>query len=102
MEIVNNQKQQQFEVVIGDHKAELVYRLRKNTLFLLHTYVPEELGGQGIASKLAITALEYAKAKGHKLAVLCPFVAAYVKKHPEWYEYYDKEYHQNIPHHTTN
>ena len=97
MEVTNNERQHQFEIKIDDHKAELVYRLRKKTLFLLHTFVPEELGGRGIASKLAITALEYAKEKGYKLAVLCPFVAAYVKKHPEWYAFYDREYHQNLP-----
>lgn len=97
MEVTNNGRQHQFEVVVDDYKAELVYRLRKKTLFLLHTFVPEEIGGKGIASKLAITALEYAKEKGYKLAVLCPFVAAYVKKHPEWYAFYDREYHQNLP-----
>ena len=63
----------------------------------MHTFVPDEIGGRGIASKLASTALQYAKDQGHKIAVLCPFVAAYVKKHPEWYALYDKEYHQNIP-----
>ena len=97
MEIINNKKQKQFEVLIEDHKAELVYRFRKNTMFFMHTSVPEELKGRGIASKMASTALEYAKEKGHKIAVLCPFVAAYIKKHPEWFAFYDKEYHQNIP-----
>lgn len=97
MEVINNERQKQFEVFVDVHKAELVYRLRENTLYLLHTFVPKEIGGRGIASKLAITALEYTKSNGYKLAVLCPFVAAYVKKHPEWYELYDKEYHQNIP-----
>lgn len=97
MEIVNNKKQQQFEFLAEDQKAELVYRFRKNTMFFMHTFVPEAMGGRGIASKLAATALEYAKEKGHKIAVLCPFVGAYVKKHPEWYALYDPEYHQNIP-----
>ena len=97
MEVTNNTRQHQFEVRVDDHLAELVYRLRKNTLFLLHTFVPEELSGQGIASTMAKTALNYAKERGHKIAVLCPFVAAYIKKHPEWYTLYDTEYHQNIP-----
>lgn len=97
MEIVNNERQQQFEILINDQKAELVYRLRGNRFYLLHTFVPKELTGQGIASKLASTALNYAKDNGHKLAVLCPFVAAYVKKHPEWYDHYDREYHKDIP-----
>lgn len=97
MEIINNTKQKQFEVFVDDHKAELVYRFRKKTIFFMHTFVPEEIGGQGIASKLAATALTYAKENGYQIAVLCPFVAAYVKKHPEWYALYDRAYHQNIP-----
>jgi predicted GNAT family acetyltransferase len=97
MEIVNNKKQLQFEVLLGGHKAELVYRMRKKTMFFMHTKVPKEIGGQGVASKLASTALEYAKEKGFKIAVLCPFVSAYVKKHPEWYALFDREYHQGIP-----
>ena len=97
MEVINNKKQKQFEILADGHKAEIVYRFRKNTMFFMHTFVPDEIGGRGIASKLASTALQYAKDQGHKIAVLCPFVAAYVKKHPEWYALYDKEYHQNIP-----
>ena len=89
IEILNNERQHQFEIKIGDYKAELVYRLRKNSLYLLHTFVPEELQHQGLATKLAEHALNYAKANGHLLVVYCPFVAAYVKEHPEWYELYD-------------
>lgn len=97
MDVTNNTKQQQFEVLHEGHKAELVYRLRGNTLFLLHTWVPPAINGKGLASLLAKTALEYARDHGHKIAVLCPFVAAYVKRHPEWYGFYDREFHQNIP-----
>ena len=63
----------------------------------MHTYVPAEIGGQGIASLLTQTALEYAKSQGHLIAVLCPYVAAYVKRHPEWYALYDTGFHKNIP-----
>lgn len=97
MEVTNNTSLHQFEVMKDGEKAELVYRLRGNTLFLLHTWVPPALGGQGIASFLAKTALEYAETHGYKIGVMCPFVAAYVKRHPEWYRLYDTEYHQNIP-----
>lgn len=97
MEVTNNTRQHQFEVLVEDQQAELVYRLRGNTFFLLHTYVPEEINGRGIASLLAKTALEFARDQGHKIGVLCPFVAAYVERHPEWYALYDEEYHQKIP-----
>lgn len=97
MEVINNEKRKQFEVDLDGHKAELVYRFRRKTMFFMHTFVPEEIGGRGVASKLASTALNYAKDKGYKIAVLCPFVGAYVKRHPEWYALFDRAYHQNIP-----
>ncbi|MGD1844125.1 MAG: GNAT family N-acetyltransferase [Salibacteraceae bacterium] len=98
IKVVNNRKNGQFEVPLGDEMAHLVYRMRKKTMFMMHTTVPESMGGKGIGSLLARTALEYAQSKRYKIAVLCPFVAAYVKKHPEWYDHYDTEYHR-IPKH---
>ena len=97
MKVINNTRNQQFEIYQGDHKAEIVYRFRKKTMFMMHTSVPKEMGGLGVGTKLVTTALEYAKEQGFKIAVLCPFVGAYVKKNPEWYDLYDREFHQNIP-----
>lgn len=97
MEITNNTAQHQFETWVDGNKAELMYRLRGNTLFLLHTWVPPAVNGRGIASQLALHALEYARDSGFKIAVFCPFVAAYIKRHPEWYELYDKTLQPDVP-----
>lgn len=93
MEIVNNKENGQFEIRSETHLAYVTYRIRKNTMYFMHTVVPEELSGKGIASTLALEALEYAKSHNFKIAVLCSFISNYVKKHPEWYELYDGEYH---------
>lgn len=93
MEIVNNIKNGQFEYKTETYLAYITYRMRKNTMFFMHTKVPDKLSGKGIASALALDALNYAKANNYKIAILCPFVSSYVKKHPEWYELYDEEYH---------
>ena len=97
MTVENNKKQQQFEIKLDGEIAQLTYRFRKKTMFLMHTTVPEAFKGKGVGSLLAKTALEYAKDKGHKIAVLCPFVSSYVKKNPDWYEYYDTDYHRIPP-----
>lgn len=94
--IKNNIKNGQFEYQHNDQLAYLTYRIRKNTMFFMHTKVPDELSGQGVASTLALTALNHAKDKGYLIAVMCPFVSRYVKKHPEWYELYDGEYHERF------
>ena len=51
---------------------------------LLHTEVPKALRGRGIASLLAQTGLEYARDHQLKVDVVCPLVAGYVAKNPEF------------------
>ena len=58
----------------------------------MHTNVPDPLVGKGIASALAASAFEYAKKINRKVMVYCPFVAAYLKKHPELKDQLDKQY----------
>jgi uncharacterized protein len=54
------------------------------TLDYHHTFVPPALRGGGIASQLTEYALSYARDKGLKVRPTCPFVARYVKRHPEF------------------
>ncbi len=51
---------------------------------LWHTEVPDALRGRGIAGMLAKTALEYARDRQLKVDVVCPLVANYLSKNPEF------------------
>jgi uncharacterized protein len=51
---------------------------------LIHTEVPPALRGRGIAGVLAQTGLEYARDNHLKVDVVCPLVAGYLSKHPEF------------------
>ena len=73
-----------FETKTGDEYAFIEYRWYKGDLALMHTFVRPEFEGKGIASALAKFALEYAKEKGLKIVVYCPFIASYLKRHPEY------------------
>ena len=53
-------------------------------LVLPHTVVPPAFEGKGVASALATAALGYAREHGLKVKPICPFMAGYIKKHPEW------------------
>jgi predicted GNAT family acetyltransferase len=66
--------------------AELVYKREDNKIFLMHTWVPESLEGQGIGTALAEYALHYALDNQLRLIVICPFVRAYISKNPDWRE----------------
>lgn len=96
MEIINNEKNLQFEYHLNGEVARLEYRFYKRDIAMMHTVVPDSMKGQGVASALAAHAFEFAKSKNKKVMVYCPFVAKYVKKHPELREQIDREYHPNL------
>ena len=73
-----------FEIERDGHLAYLEYTLAGKVLTLIHSEVPAELRGQGVASGLAQSALEWAREHGVKVDVICPSVAAYLEKHPEY------------------
>ena len=89
--IINNKKQMHFEIHEGDSIASLEYRFQDNTLVLMHTYVPENMGGKGYASALAQYGFRYAKENGHPVKVYCIFVLTYLKRHPELAEQLEKK-----------
>ena len=81
--ISDNQQNQQFQIFLDDERAWLEYRIKDGALYLMHTEVPESLGGKGIASALAAHAFNYARANHMKIKAYCPFVVTWLKKHPE-------------------
>ncbi len=84
--IFNNEQQQQFQVRLEGELASLEYRLHEGKIVLMHTEVPVTLGGRGIGSALVGFAFNYARENHLSVKVYCPFVAAYVKRHPEYQE----------------
>ena len=90
--VTNNTAQQQFEVRTENQLAYLIYRFYKDDVALMHTEVPLALENKGIASALAKYALEWAQEHNKKVMVYCPFVASYLKRHPEYDFLIDKNY----------
>ncbi|MGB5237288.1 MAG: GNAT family N-acetyltransferase [Flavobacteriaceae bacterium] len=84
--LINNQSgsKKRFELHVGDHIAFMDYILnKKGVIYLTHTEVPVALEGQGVGSAIVSKVLEYIRQEELKMAPLCPFLAAYLKKHPE-------------------
>lgn len=82
--VKNNPAAQRFEAQVGDQLAVIQYRRRGNRIIFIHTGVPPALEGQGVGSKLAQFALEYAKAQQLEVVPLCPFVRSYINRHPAY------------------
>ena len=62
--------------------ARLEYSRTGDELTLLHTIVPDELGGQGLGGKLVQAAVDYADAEGLTVVPVCPFAKKWLEKHP--------------------
>lgn len=75
-----------FELERDGQIAFLEYNLTNQVLQLIHTEVPEALRGRGMASELAESALRWAREHQAKVDVICPYVAGYLKKHPEYHD----------------
>jgi predicted GNAT family acetyltransferase len=84
MNVIHNPDESRFTIEVGSYLPELKYRLQDETITFTHTGVPSELEGQGVGSKLVRAGLEYARERGLKVRAHCSFVAAYLRRHPEY------------------
>jgi len=73
-----------FEIERDGQVAYLEYTLAGKVLQLIHTEVPEALRSHGLASELAKSALDWARENKVQVDVICPSVAEYLGKHPEY------------------
>lgn len=84
---LNNKELKRYELHVGDKLALAEYIINnEGVVYMTHTETPVELEGQGVASELIKKSLIDIKEQGRKVFPLCPFVIAYIKKHPEWNE----------------
>lgn len=82
--VTDNTDLGRFEAEVDGATAFLEYRRQSGDLVLVHTEVPATLAGKGVGSVLAGGALDEARRRGLKVVAECEFVAAFVKRHPEY------------------
>ena len=73
-----------FEIRTEAGPALLAYERRGDVLEMMHTEVPQASEGQGYGATLAEAALDFARREGAKVIPSCPFVAAYIERHPAY------------------
>ncbi len=83
--IADNPAASRFEARLGDIVAGFSeYRLRPGRVIFTHTIVEPEFEGRGIASRLVAHELDEVRSRGLQVTPLCPFVRAYIRRHPEY------------------
>ncbi len=85
LQVLHNPAASRFEMAIEDKQAVVNYRKRgEDTYNLYHAEVPPEFEGRGFGGHLVKGALEQIKAEGKRFIPTCPFIAAFVRRHPEY------------------
>ncbi len=85
-DIRDEREARRYALDIDGLTAVVTYNLVEGGLMVTETLVPQSLEGRGIASRLARHVLTDVKNRGLVILPVCPFFAAYLKKHPEWAE----------------
>lgn len=83
-QVLKNSDKSRFELEIDGYIAFIDYKQKDQLIKLIHTEVPEELGGRGVAATLVEKTLVYLENNNFTLYPYCPYVYAYIKKHPDW------------------
>jgi predicted GNAT family acetyltransferase len=82
-DVEDRPSEHRFVLEVDGHLAELVYRREPERLVLIHTGVPEELGGHGLGGVLVRHAVDVAAAEGLTIRPECPYARAWLEKHPD-------------------
>jgi uncharacterized protein len=83
--VEDNPGQHRFEIrVDGEVAGFAEYHLHETQAAFTHTEVAPAFGGQGLASTLIQAALDQARQRGWQVEPFCPFVRAFIGKHPEY------------------
>ena len=85
MTVRDNPEEQRYEAIVdGELAGSIRYRELDDALLLVHTEVEEGFEGQGVGSRLIAAALDDIRARGLRMRPFCPFVKAYLERHPEY------------------
>ena len=89
----DNPERHRFEIDLGDGAIAVAeYTLPEGKILFSHTEVPPAHEGKGVGSALIRFALASARARNLKVIPVCPFFAAYIKKHAEEQDLLDSAY----------
>ena len=82
--LVNNEAKHNFEIVVEGHRAFIDYQKRGEVFLLVHTEVPQEIEGKGVAGALVEKTFKYLEENHFKMMPFCAYIQSYLKRYPDW------------------
>lgn len=86
LEVIHNPTESRFEIRLDGQLAKLDYMEDGDSIVMTHVGVPMEFRGHGIAAIITKAGLDYAKAKSLRVIPMCSYVAAYLRRNPQYIE----------------
>ena len=77
--LVKNEKEHRFEIVVEGSIAFIDYKESHNQIALIHTEVPKEIGGKGVAAALVEKTMNYLEKHHNSVLPFCPYIFAHIK-----------------------
>jgi predicted GNAT family acetyltransferase len=91
LEVIHSPAEKRFETWIEGRLSKLDYMEDDGTIIMTHVGVYPEHRGQGVAGKLTQVALEYAKERSLRVIPMCPYIASYIRRNPQYIELTSQE-----------
>ena len=83
----DNPAKHRYEARAGERVLGFVlYREEPGRITLVHTEVEPELEHRGVGSRLVAGTLDDIRSRGLTVVPICPFVRAFIRRHPEYAE----------------
>jgi predicted GNAT family acetyltransferase len=82
-EVVDDVAHHRFAAEVEGSMARLEYQLDGGRLILVHTEVPEQLGGRGLGGQLVRAGVARAARDGLTLVPWCPYARRWLQEHPD-------------------
>ena len=85
LSVADNADERRYEARMGSEVVGFItYRQAPGRMTLIHTEVDPAVEGKGVASQLVTWALDDIRRRGLSIVPFCPFVLAYLRRHPEY------------------
>jgi predicted GNAT family acetyltransferase len=91
--VEHDQAAHRFTTTVDGHRGVLDYTLADGVMTIVHTGVPAQIGGRGVAAELMKAALKAARVAGWKVDPACSYAAAYMRRHLDGDE---KQHEENL------
>ena len=92
IDVRDNPADARFEITADGQAAGFAQYVRRGgRMLFVHTEIDPAYEGKGLGGALAKTALDAAREQGARVVPLCPFIATYIERHPDYADLVDHE-----------